>query len=187
MAVVFLAVMAGPAYAGGVHEGDPVSVAFPDIDVPVGGDAVDPLGPNLWSTTGPLTLTGATVAYAISGITGVRLSPSPDHGGDCVMPSPARVVCSDPRELSFEGETVEQYLPVVVSAAGTARRGDTGTVTITVSADGLAPITGHSVVRVVAGRAGLPITGSMAGLLGALLLAAGAAAVLLTGRSPSGR
>jgi hypothetical protein len=72
----------------------------------------------------------------------MRLTPSKGRG-ECVKPSPARVVCSEPRELSFEGETIEQYLPVVVKAAETAKTGDTGTVIITFSAKGLAPITGR--------------------------------------------
>ncbi|GGQ70019.1 hypothetical protein [Couchioplanes azureus] len=170
-----LATVAGPALAGGIHRGDPISAAFPDIKVPVGGTAIDLLGPNLWST-GPTKLTGAKVTYDLTGAAGVRLVPSGGRG-DCVRPSPTRVVCSDPRELSFEGETIEGYLPVLVKAAGTARRGDTGTVTITFSAQGLAPITGTSEVRVVAGS-GLAVTGPMAGLIGGLgLLSLGAGAV----------
>src|SRR5690349_114047 len=104
---VLLATVVGPARAGGIHPGDPVSAAFQDIDVPVGGAAVDLLGPSLWST-GPTKLTGAKVTYDLRGVAGVRLTPG-EGGGDCVKPAPARVVCSDPRELSFEGETIEQY------------------------------------------------------------------------------
>ncbi|GAA3346379.1 hypothetical protein GCM10020358_57130 [Amorphoplanes nipponensis] len=183
VAGVLLVTGVGPARADGIHRGDPVSVAFPDIEVPVGGAAVDPLGPSLWST-GPTKLTGASVTYDLSGVAGVRLTPV-DGGGECVRPSPARVVCSDPRTLSFEGETIEQYLPVEVRAARTARTGDTGTVTITFSADGLAPITGRSRVRVVEGRTDLAATGPVAGLiggLGGLVLGAGVAGVLATRR-----
>jgi len=189
VAGVLLATLPSPAQAAG-----PISAAFPDIEVPVGGTAVDPLGPSLWSTVGPTKLTEAKVSYVLSGAAGVRLSPSKDGGGVCDKPSPTRVVCSDPRELSFEGETIEQYLPVVVKAAATARAGDTGTVTITFSAKGLAPITGRSEVRVVDGRDGLPVTGPVAGLIariGLLLLGAGVVVVLAarrrrgTGRPPT--
>jgi hypothetical protein len=164
VAGVLLATVVGPAQAGGIHRGDPISVAFPDIEVPAGGTAIDPLGPSLWST-GPTKLTEAKVTYDLSGVAGVQLTPG-EGGGECVQPSPTRVVCSDPRELSFEGETIEQYLPVVVKAAKTAKIGDTGTVTITFSAKGLAPITGISEVHIVDGRESLAVTGPMAGLIG---------------------
>jgi hypothetical protein len=183
VASVLVATVVGPAQAGGIHRGDPISVAFPDIDVPVGGAAVDPLGPNLWST-GPTKLTEAKVTYNLSGVAGVQLTPS-KGGGKCVKPSPTRVACSDPRELSFEGETIEQYLPVVVTAAKTAKTGDTGTVTITFSAKGLAPITGHSEVHIVDGRESLAVTGPMStltGEVGLLLLGAGVVGVLATRR-----
>lgn len=183
VAGVLLAAAAGPARADGIHRGDPISAAFPDVEVPVGGTALDQLGPNLWST-GPTKLTGARVAYDLSGVAGVRLTPG-ESGGACVRPSPNRVVCSDPRVLSFEGETIERYLPMVVRAARTARAGDTGTVTITFSAEGLAPITGVSRVRVVDGRESLAATGPVAGLIGGiglLVLGAGVAGVLATRR-----
>jgi len=179
VAGVLLAAMVGPAQAGGSHRADPVSAAFPDIEVPAGGTAVDPLGPSLWST-GPTKLSGAKVAYDLSGAAGVRLIPG-EGSGECVRPAPTRVVCSDPRELSFEGETIELYLPVVVKAARTARAGDTGKVTITFSAEGLAPITGVSEVHIVDGRDTLAATGPTAGLIGGiglLLLGVGVAGVL---------
>ena len=179
MAGILLATVASPARAGGIHQGDPISVAFPDIEVPAGGTAVDPLGPNLWST-GPTTLTEAKVTYDLGGAAGVQLTPSTEGGGECVTPSPTRVACSDPRELSFEGETIEQYMPVVVEAAPTAKPGDTATVTITFSAKGLAPITGTSKVHIVDGREDLAATGPPAGLIGGiglLLLGAGVLAV----------
>jgi hypothetical protein len=176
VAGVLLVVVVGPAQAGDIVRGDPISAAFPDIEVPVGGTAIDLLGPNLWST-GQTKLTGAKVTYDLSGVAGVRLSPG-DGGGDCVEPSPTRVVCSDPRVLSFEGETVEQYLPVVVRAAKTAKVGDTGTVTITFSAKGLASITGISEVRIVDGRGSLAVTGPVAGVIGGIgLLSLGAGVV----------
>jgi hypothetical protein len=190
VAGILVTTVAGPARAEGIHRAGPVSAAFPDIKVPAGGTAVDPLGPSLWSTTGPAKLTGVKVSYALSGVAGVRITPSKEGGGECVQPSPARVVCSDPRGLSFEGETVEQFLPVVVKAAKTAQTGDTGTVTITFSADGLAPITGISEVRVVDGRESLAATGSVAGSTGGtglLLLGAGVVGVLAVRRRPSGR
>jgi hypothetical protein len=177
VAGVLLLAGAGPALAGDIHRGDPVSAAFPDIEVPAGGTAIDPLGPSLWSTTGPMTLTGVEVSYRLTGVAGVRITPSEQGGGDCATPSSTRVVCSDPRGLSFEGETVELYLPVEVTAAGTAEPGDSGTVTITVSADGLTPITGVSRVRVVDGRDDLPVTGPGTAWFGVLLLAAGAVTV----------
>lgn len=185
---VLLAAVAGPARAEGIVRGDPVSAAFPDIKVPVGGTAIDLLGPNLWST-GPTKLTGVKVTYDLSGVAGVRIAPA-GHGGECVSPSRARVVCTDPRGLSFEGETVEQYLPVTVKAAGRAKAGDTGTVTITFSAQGLAPITGTSRVRVVAGREDLAATGPTAGPIGGiglLLLGAGAVGVLAARRRRAGQ
>ena len=176
VAGVLLVTVTGPARAGGIHRGDPVSAAFPDIEVPVGGTAVDPLGPSLWST-GPTTLTEAKVTYDLTGAAGVRLIPSKDGGGECVTPSPTRVACTDPRELSFEGETIELYLPVVVKADSTAEPGDTGTVTITFSAKGLVPIAGTSVVHVINGSE-LAATGTVAGLIGGIgLLSIGAGAV----------
>jgi hypothetical protein len=184
VAGVLLATVVGPARAGGIVRGDPISAAFPDIEVPVGGTAIDLLGPSLWST-GPTTLTEAKVTYDLSGVAGVQLTPSSEGGGECVKPSPTRVVCSDPRELSFEGETIEQYLPVVVKAARSAKIGDTGTVTITFSAKGLAPITGISEVQVVEGRESLAVTGPIAGLIGGvglLFLGAGVVGVLATRR-----
>jgi hypothetical protein len=182
VAGVLLATVVDPAQAGGIRRGDPVSAAFPDIDVPVGGTAVDLLGPNLWST-GPAKLTGAKVAYDLSGAAGVRLAAT-EYSGECVRPSPTRLVCSDPRELSFEGETIEQYLPVTVKTATTAHPGDTATVTITFSAEGLAPITGHSEVHIVDGSelaATGPTAGSLGGL-GLLMIGAGVAAVLVARR-----
>lgn len=183
VAGVLLAALAGPAHAEEIRRGDPISAAFPDIEVPVGGTAVDLLGPNLWST-GPTKLTGVKVSYALSGAAGVQLTPG-GGGGECARPAPTRVVCSDPRGLSFEGETVEQYLPVAVKAAKTAKPGDTGTVTITFSAKGLAPITGSSEVHVVDGRQRLAVTGPTAGLAGGaglLLLGVGAVGVLAARR-----
>ncbi|OJF11531.1 hypothetical protein [Couchioplanes caeruleus] len=184
VAGVLLATVVGPAQAGGIHRGDPISVAFPDIKVPAGGTAIDPLGPNVWST-GPTKLTQVKVAYDLSGVAGVQLTPSRDGGGECVTPSRTRVVCSDPRVLSFEGTTIEHYLPVMVKAAKTAEIGDTGTVTITFSAKGLTPITGTSKVRIVGGRDSLAVTGPVAGLIGGtglLLLGAGAVGVLTARR-----
>ena len=180
---VLLATTISPAQAGEIYRGDPISVAFPDIEVPAGGTAVDPLGPNIWST-GPTKLTEAKVTYDLSGVTGVRLTPV-EGDGRCVKPSPTRVVCSDPRDLTFEGETIEQYLPVVVRAAKTAKTGDTGTVTITFSAKGIAPITGNSEVRIVDGRESLAATGPTAGLIGGiglLVLGAGVVGVLAARR-----
>jgi hypothetical protein len=185
MAGVLLATMDSPAHAGGIHQGDPISVAFPDIEVPAGGTAVDLLGPNLWSTAGPTKLTEAKVTYDLGGAAGVQLTPSTEGGGECVKPSPDRVVCADPRELSFEGETIEQYLPVVVKAATTAKPGDTATVTITFSAEGLAPISGVSKVHIIRGRESLASTGPTAGLIGGiglLLLGAGLVGVLAARR-----
>ncbi|BFU46744.1 hypothetical protein [Krasilnikovia sp. MM14-A1004] len=184
MAGVLVATVAGPARAGGVVAGDGVSVAFPDIDVPVGGTAIDPLGPNVWSTTGNKTLTQTKVTYDLKGVAGVRLAPNKANGGDCVQPSPTRISCTDAK-LSFEGETVEAYLSVLVKADTSAERGDTGTVTITFSAKGVAPITGTSNVRVVRGGGGrLPTTGPLAGLIGGLglLLVAGGAVGVLAAR-----
>jgi hypothetical protein len=185
MAGVLLATVVGPARAEGVHGDGPVKVAFPDIEVPVGGAAIDLLGPNVWSTAGPMTLTEAKVAYDLSGVAGVRLTPGEDNVGDCVTSSPTRVVCSNPGELSFEGETIEQFLPMVVTAAKTAESGDTGKVTITFSAKGLEPITGVSRVRVVDGDESLPVTGPTAGSIGAiglLLFGAGVVSVLVARR-----
>ncbi|WIM93455.1 hypothetical protein ACTOB_005434 [Actinoplanes oblitus] len=175
------ALLAGPAWAGGSRQGGPVSAGFPDIQVPVGGVAVDPLGPSLWSTVGPTTLSGVRVSYDLRGVAGVRLTPSRDGGGECDQPSPTRVVCSDPRVLSFEGETIEQYLPVVVGASRAARPGSSGTVRIRFAADGVAPIVGSSEVQVVDGRGNLPVTGpAWSGGIGLLLLGVGA--VLAAGR-----
>jgi hypothetical protein len=165
VAGVLLATVVGPAQAGGIRQGDPVSVAFPDIKVPVGGTAVDLLGPSLWST-GPTKLTAAKVTYDWGGRAEVQLTPTRE-GGECVRPKPTRLVCSDPRVLTFEGETIEQYLPVVVKAARTADPGDTVTVTITFSAKGLAPIAGTSEVHIVDG-AELAVTGPTAGSLGGI-------------------
>ncbi|MFI5496742.1 hypothetical protein [Actinoplanes sp. NPDC051859] len=179
-----LAVGAGPAWADGIKRGDPISAGFPDVKVPVGGTAIDPLGPSLWSTK-EIKLTGVKVSYDLSGVAGVRLVPSEIGGGECTTPSRTRVVCTDPRGLSFEGETVEAYLPVEVKAAKTAQAGNTGTVTITFSADGLASITGRSQVHVVSGRGDLPTTGPTAGWLGGLgllSLGAGMAGVLAVRR-----
>ncbi|WP_433788798.1 hypothetical protein [Actinoplanes sp. CA-252034] len=160
----------------------PVEAAFPDVEVPVGGAAIDPLGPSLWSTTGPAKLTGVRVTYDLRGTSGVRITPSADGGGECTAPSSTRVICSDPRGLSFEGETVEAYLPVVVTASRAAEPGDVGRMTITFSADGLAPITGVSEVRVVEGRADLPVTGPAVGWSGVLLIGVGLVSVLATRR-----
>ncbi|GIF40190.1 hypothetical protein [Actinoplanes xinjiangensis] len=184
VAGVLLLTVTGPVRAGDVHRGDPVSAAFPDVDVPVGGTAIDPLGPSLWSTIGPTTLTGVRVAYALSGVAGVRITPSGQGGGDCTTPSATRVVCTDPRGLSFEGETVEMYLPVVVRATGSAEPGTTGKVTVTVSADGLAPITGTSRVHVVDRRVNLPVTGPSAAWIGGLMLVLGVITVVATRRRP---
>ncbi|GAA4607672.1 hypothetical protein BJY16_006450 [Actinoplanes octamycinicus] len=181
---LLLATVAAPAQAVGVREDGPVSIAVPDVEVVVGGAALDPLGPSLWSTTGVTSLTEVRVVYELRGAAGVRLTPGAG-GGECTRPAPARVVCTDPRGLTFEGETVEQYLPVVVTAARSAEAGDTGTVTVTFSASGLTPVTGVGEVRVVAGQDTLPVTGSPAGpvaVAGLLLLGAGAAGVLATGR-----
>ncbi|WP_433717996.1 hypothetical protein ACQP2Y_27915 [Actinoplanes sp. CA-051413] len=179
-AAVLLLTVASPARAADIYRGDPISAAFPDIEVPVGGTAVDALGPNLWST-GPTKLTGAKVIYDLRGVTGVRLTPR-KGGGVCVTPSPTRVVCSDPRVLSFEGETIEQYLPVLVKATRTATAGHTGTVTITFSAEGLAPIAGNSEVRIVDGRETLAATGPATGVIGLLALGAGVLGVAATRR-----
>ncbi|MEU4159170.1 hypothetical protein [Actinoplanes sp. NPDC026670] len=169
---VLLVTGAGPVHAGA----GPVSAAFPDIEVPVGGSSIDPLGPSLWSTT-ESTLTGVEVAYQLTGLAGVRITPAEQGGGDCATPSSTRVTCTDPRGLTFEGETVELYLPVDVSAARTAEPGATGKVTITVSADGLDPIVGVSTVRVTGKRQDLPVTGPGTAWLGLLLLGAGAVTV----------
>jgi hypothetical protein len=184
-----LAALAAPAQAVALHRDGPISAGFPDIEVPVGGTAIDLLGPVLWSTVGPTKVTGVKVTYELGGVAGVRIKPSPEGGGECTQPSPARVICTDPRGLSFEGETVEQYLPVVVSATGNAKAGDSGIVTITFSADGLTPITGTSEVLVTGDRPNLPVTGPPAwltGALGLLLVGAGALAVL-AGRRPRAR
>jgi hypothetical protein len=181
----FLVTVADPALAA-----DDIRAAFPDVEVPVGGTSIDPLGPSLWSTIGPTKLTGVKVSYELSGVDGVRIAPSDIGGGECETPSSTRVVCTDPRGLSFEGETVEQYLPVTVSAAGTATPGASGTVTVTFSADGLTPITGESEVRVVGDRPNLPVTGPSAwltGAIGLLLVAAGVAGVLAARRPREGR
>lgn len=181
----FLAALAAPVFAA-----DDIKAGFPDVTVPVGGTAIDPLGPVLWSTAGPVTLTGVTVSYELRGLTGVRIAPSDIGGGECETPSPIRVVCTDPRGLSFEGETVEQYLPVTVSAARTATPGDSGTVTVTFSADGLTPITGQSTVRVVGDRPSLPVTGPSArqtGAIGLFLITAGVSAVLAARRLATAR
>ncbi|MEV6300671.1 hypothetical protein AB0M02_14785 [Actinoplanes sp. NPDC051861] len=164
------------------HDADPISAAFPDVEVPVGGTAIDPLGPNLWSTAGEVKLTGAKVTYELSGAAGVRITPSEQGGGECENPSTVRVVCTDPRVLSFEGETIEAYLPVVVKANRTAEVGDTGTVAVTFSADGIAPISGVSEVRVIDGRESLPITGPGPGLTGAAVLSLGVLCVLVARR-----
>ncbi|BEL03922.1 hypothetical protein Q0Z83_021130 [Actinoplanes sichuanensis] len=175
-AVLVLVGGAAPAFAAD----GPVSAAFPDIEVPVGGSSIDPLGPSLWSIE-EATLTGVQVAYRLTGLTGVRITPSEQGGGDCTTPSSTRVTCTDPRGLTFEGETVELYLPVDVTADRTAEPGDTGKVTITVSADGLTPITGVSTIRVTGKRQNLPVTGPATAWLGLLLLAAGAV-LLVSGR-----
>jgi hypothetical protein len=172
VAGVLLATVASPARAD-----DTVGSGFPDVDVPVGGTAIDPLGPNLWSKIGPTTLTGVKVTYALTGVAGVRITPAEQGGGDCTTPSSTRVTCTDPRGLSFEGETVESYLPVEVTAAETAEPGDTGKITITFSADGLTPITGISQVTVVDARDDLPVTGPAVAWIGVFLLAAGALTV----------
>jgi hypothetical protein len=172
---VLLVTVAGPALAAA----GPVSAGFPDIEVPVGGTSVDPLGPSLWSTTGPMTLTGAKVTYELSGVAGVRITPSEIGGGDCVTPSSTRVICTDPRKLTFEGETIEQYLPVEVTAAKSAEPGSTGKVTITFSAKGVAAITGTSKVKVVGG---LPVTGPRFGPAGLALLGMGAVGVFAARR-----
>ncbi|MET8147353.1 hypothetical protein ACIBSW_25875 [Actinoplanes sp. NPDC049668] len=183
VAGALLTTVAGPARAEDIHRGDPVSAGFPDIEVPVGGTAIDPLGPVLWST-GPTKLTEAKVSYDLSGVSGVRLVPNEASGGECVRKSPTRVVCTDPRELSFEGESIEQYLSVLVKADATAKVGDTGKVAITFSAKGLEPIAGTSEVRVIRGS-GLPVTGPVAGLIGGiglLLVGAGVGGVLAARR-----
>ncbi|MFC4070380.1 hypothetical protein [Actinoplanes subglobosus] len=186
VAGILLVTVAAPARAERAQRDGPVSAAFPDIDVPVGGTAIDLLGPNLWSTAGEVTLTGVTVGYELSGATGVRIAPNTDGRGDCEMPSATRVVCRDPRDLTFEGETVEQYLPVTVKASSKATAGDTGKITITVTADDLAPITGVSTVHVVDGRENLPVTGPMTGWFGLLLLGAGTVLVAVCGASRRG-
>jgi hypothetical protein len=184
--VVAGVLLAGPAGAAEVQRDERISAAFPDIDVPVGGTAIDLLGPNLWSTAGEVTLTGVKVSYELSGATGVRIAPNEDGRGDCEAPSPTRIVCTDPRDLTFEGETVEQYLPVVVKASRNATAGDTGKITITVTADDLTPITGVSTVHVVDGRDNLPVTGPMTGWIGLLLLGAGAVIVTVCGATRRG-
>jgi hypothetical protein len=179
---VLLVAAAGPARAA---EG-PIKIGLPDIEVPVGGSSIDLLGLNVWSTTGPAKYTGAKVTYELSGVSGVRLVLSHVGGGECTRPSPTRVECSDPRELSFEGETIEQYLPVEVRAAKSAEAGDSGTITVTFSADDVETLTDTSELRVIGDdQEALPVTGPTTWLIaaaGLLLLGAGLAGVLATRR-----
>ncbi|GAB1645261.1 hypothetical protein [Krasilnikovia sp. MM14-A1259] len=145
VAGALLATLAAPAYAETGEQGISADLAF--VDVVAGAAAGSPQGLNLRSKT-KLDLTEVKIAYEVTGLAGLQLVVAPGSG-ICTSESPTRIVCSDPRGLSLGQQMVEQYLPIVVKAAPTAKPDAYGKLMATFSAKGVAPITATAAVRVL--------------------------------------
>ncbi|MEU4220266.1 LPXTG cell wall anchor domain-containing protein [Actinoplanes sp. NPDC026623] len=140
---VAAAALATPAYAAAPT----IDVALPDVTVAAGGN--NQIAP-LLSSDKETTVTGATAVYELSGgLDGVSLD-APDEFSQCTSDGPAKITCSTPWETWISPAGVVGDFVAGITATKAAL-GKSGTVKLTFSADGVAPITRTAEVTVAEG------------------------------------
>ncbi|MFI7543837.1 LPXTG cell wall anchor domain-containing protein [Actinoplanes sp. NPDC049599] len=140
---VAAAALAAPAYAAAPA----IRVALPDVTVAAGGSTQ--VAPILFSDQ-ETTVTGATAVYQLSGdLDGVSLGMA-DEFSDCTSDGPAKLTCTTPWETWISPDGAIGDFVVGITATNAAL-GKNGTVKVTFSADGVAPITRTADVTVAEG------------------------------------
>jgi LPXTG-motif cell wall-anchored protein len=113
----------------------------------VGVDDEITVQPHL-SAPRPVTVTGATITYELSGdLAGVSLV-SPAAGG-CTNVSPTRLTCTAAGGIALGPSSRSEHLNAVVKTTAAAVMGATGTLRTTFSADGVEASVDTATVRVI--------------------------------------
>jgi hypothetical protein len=137
------ATLATPAYGAGPA----VDLALPDVTVAAGGSTQ--IEPILFSDK-EVTVTGAAVTYQLSGsLDGVSLS-APDEFTECTSDGPAKLTCTSPFETVIYPDGIIGDFTAGIAATDAAL-GESGTVKVTFSADGVAPVSRTVDVNVAEG------------------------------------
>lgn len=144
-------VLAAPAFAAAPR----FAVVLPDVIVAAG--AVTYLDPILVADQ-DATVTGAKITYELSGgLDGVSLA-DPGVFADCTNDGPAKLTCTSPSQTGT-GQNAAFTNMIAQVSAEEAAPGETGKITLTFTADGVAPssytadVTVAEAVDLVAGEA----------------------------------
>ncbi|MET8148023.1 hypothetical protein ACIBSW_13910 [Actinoplanes sp. NPDC049668] len=137
------AALATPAYAAAPV----IDVALPDVTVAAGGKTE--IGP-LLSSDKETTVLGAKAVYELSaGLEGVSFE-APEESSDCTSDGPTKFTCTANFETWISPDGVIGDFEAGI-AATEAALGKSGTVKLTFSADGVAPITRTAELTVAEG------------------------------------
>jgi len=140
---VAAAALATPAHAAAPA----IDVALPDVTVAAGGSTS--IAPILFSDQETVVTDGAVVFQLSDGLAGVVLS-TPDDFSGCTSDGPAKLTCTEFGEISIGPSGIIGNF-VAGIAATEAALGESGTVKVTFSADGVASIARTVEVNVVEG------------------------------------
>jgi hypothetical protein len=143
-AAVTVLTSAAPALA----DSHGVTVRLADTTVAIGSSVV--LDPYLRAADEFGEVNSRMVYELSSGLTGVSLVELDEHK-DCVSESATRLVCTEPLEINLFDHDVNSFLMGGLRATRSAVAGQTGTVTVTYSADGVDPVSTTAQVRVADG------------------------------------
>ncbi|PWR11880.1 LPXTG cell wall anchor domain-containing protein [Micromonospora acroterricola] len=145
VAGAFVAASASPAAAA---EEAPIElgVYFSDTTLAAGSEGkID--SPILYASE-PVVIEGLKIRYDYRDLDGT-LEVKPDTGAsECESPEPGVLVCTDPFEVGLDEWGIGGYYSVAMTPTAKAADGDAGSLTVTVSAEGIAPATHTAKVRI---------------------------------------
>ncbi|MGC4886104.1 LPXTG cell wall anchor domain-containing protein [Micromonospora sp. DT227] len=145
VAGAFVAASATPAVAAAPQIA--LGVYFGDTTVATGSD-----GKIEYSTihsSAPTVLNDLTVRYDFTGLAGkVTVAEEEDTFADCASPSANVLVCTSPWEVEVDEWGLGGIFPVQIKATDKAKDGDSGTIKVTLSANGFDAVSHDAKVRV---------------------------------------
>lgn len=145
-AVATAVLAAAPAPASAALAAADISMYVVDTTVPVGAGVTTPVD-TILAATDAVVLEEPTLTYRIGGLGGVRLT-GEEGIGECENESPSVLVCSSPFPLELGPDGIAGVFRAYLGARDATEIGETGTITATLSARGLAPVSFEARVRV---------------------------------------
>ena len=145
VAGAFVAASATPGFAADSK----VKLGVYFSDTTIAADSDGKIDYSIIRSSASVVLHDLTVRYDLTGLAGkVTVGEEENTGTDCTSPSANVLVCTTPWEVELDEWGLSGVFPVQIKPTGKAQDGDTGTLKVTLSANGVDSVSHEAKVRV---------------------------------------